>query len=149
MNIAWSSFTPWSALGGGLLIGVAATLLVLVNGRIAGVSGIVDGLIQSQGRSGWQIAFVGGLLAAPWLLHGFLPGAGNPSAVWSMQAWPLLLLAGFLVGFGARLANGCTSGHGVCGLARLSIRSLWAVLMFLGTGFATVFFVRHVLGGGS
>jgi hypothetical protein len=148
MNIAWSSFTPWSALGGGLLIGMAATLLILINGRIAGVSGIVNGLIQSQSRSGWQIAFVVGLLAAPWLLHGFLPGVGNPSAIWSMQAWPLLLLAGFLVGFGARLANGCTSGHGVCGLARLSIRSLWAVLTFLGAGFTTVFFVRHILGGG-
>ena len=149
MTIAWSSFTPWQALGGGLLIGVASALLILVNGRIAGVSGIVSGLIQPHGWNGWQIAFVGGLLASPWLLHGFLPGVGNPSALWSTPAWPLLLLAGFLVGFGARLANGCTSGHGVCGLARLSMPSLWAVLMFLGAGFATVFFVRHVLGGGS
>lgn len=148
MTIAWSSFTPWQALGGGLLIGIASALLMLVNGRIAGVSGIVNGLIQPQGRSGWQIAFVAGLLAAPWLLHGFLPGVGNPSVIGLMPAWPLLLLAGFLVGFGARLANGCTSGHGVCGLARLSMPSLWAVLTFMGAGFATVFLLRHVVGRG-
>ncbi|GAB7542422.1 YeeE/YedE family protein [Cupriavidus sp. 8B] len=143
MTIDWTHFTPWSALGGGLLIGVAAAALVLFNGRIAGISGIVGGLLRPRrAETGWRIAFVLGLLAAPllWRLFGTLPesrvdaGAG------------LLVVAGLLVGLGTRYGAGCTSGHGVCGLSRLSPRSLAATAAFMAAGFATVFVARHLLG---
>ncbi|MFJ1251996.1 YeeE/YedE family protein [Cupriavidus sp. CuC1] len=143
MTIDWTHFTPWSALGGGLLIGLAAAALVLFNGRIAGISGIVGGLLQPRrAETGWRIAFVLGLLAAPllWRLFGTLPesrvdaGAG------------LLVVAGLLVGLGTRYGAGCTSGHGVCGLSRLSPRSLAATAAFMAAGFATVFVARHLLG---
>lgn len=139
-------FTPWSALLGGLLIGLAASLLAVFNGRIAGISGIAGRLFQ-RGSSGhsWRIAFLVGLLAAPWLLHaldfGSLLAIRAPSV-----SGPVLILAGLLVGIGTRLANGCTSGHGVCGLARLSPRSLVAVLVFMTTGFVTVWLLRHAGG---
>ncbi|WP_293763558.1 YeeE/YedE family protein [uncultured Aquitalea sp.] len=143
MQIAWNSFTPYASLAGGVLIGLAAAWLVLLNGRIAGISGIVGGLLDRQSGWPWRLAFTGGLLLAPlaWLF------AVGPWPVVRIEASPLLLIvAGLLVGAGTRLASGCTSGHGVCGLSRLSPRSLVATLSFMGAGFATVFLIRHVLG---
>nr|WP_312986743.1 YeeE/YedE family protein [Comamonas koreensis] len=142
MSLDLSAFTPLAALAGGALIGLAAVLLVLFNGRIAGISGIVAALLPPRPQPGaWRLAFVAGLLAAPWLYQLFapLPAASSPAA------WPLLVLAGLLVGIGTRLGSGCTSGHGVCGLSRLSLRSLVATLCFMVSGFATVFVLRHVL----
>ncbi|WP_148715193.1 YeeE/YedE family protein [Chitinolyticbacter meiyuanensis] len=142
MMLDWQHFTPWSALAGGVLIGLAAGMLALLAGRIAGVSGIVGALLQQDGaRSGWRWAFVAGLLAAP---LGWLAFQAAPTI--QLQASPFwMVIAGLLVGIGTRYANGCTSGHGVCGLSRLSVRSLVAVLVFMGTGFATVFVLRHLL----
>ena len=146
MTILWNSFTPWSSLAGGMLIGLAAALLIVLLGRIAGISGIVGALLQrsswaSVANWGWRAAFVIGMVAAPlvWQLIAPLPPMEMPSN-------PLVIvLAGQLVGFGTRLGSGCTSGHGVCGLSRLSLRSLAATLTFIGAGAATVFVVRHVL----
>ncbi|MEE4209331.1 MAG: YeeE/YedE family protein [Parvularcula sp.] len=142
--IAPTAFTPLSALLGGGMIGLAAVLLMLRHGRIAGISGIVSGaLLPPDGERGWRASFVLGLLA-PGILLSLLGAA--PEAVFT--AGPLLLvLAGLLVGFGTRLGSGCTSGHGVCGLARLSRRSLVAVLVFMAAGFVTVTLLRHGLGG--
>lgn len=142
MTIDWVHFTPLTAFGGGLLVGTAAALFVLFNGRIAGVSGILGGLMRpAAGDAGWRIAFVLGMLAAPVLyrLLATLP------AVRIEAAWPLLVLSGLLVGTGTRYGAGCTSGHGVCGLSRLSLRSLVATLAFMGAGFATVYVTRHLL----
>ena len=149
MNIAWSAFTPGSALAGGALIGLAASVLWLVNGRVAGISGILGGLLRRPGDRGWRIAFVAGLLAAPVVLGWLAPGIGEfaPAAQGGAEVIRLFV-AGLLVGVGTRLANGCTSGHGVCGLARLSPRSLAAVGVFMGTAFAVVFIARHLIGGG-
>jgi hypothetical protein len=135
-------FTPVSALLGGALIGLAATLLLWSLGRIAGVSGILNGVLEQPLGRGWRIAFLAGLVAAAgtWFaISGARPRADFPL--------PWLVAGGLLVGFGTRLGSGCTSGHGICGLARLSPRSLVAVLVFMGTGFATVFVLRHVPGG--
>lgn len=143
MTIDWNAFTPLSALAGGALIGLATALLLLLNGRIAGISGIVGGLFErSAGETGWRLAFAIGLLVGPtlWILFGALP----PIRI--EAGYPLLLAAGLLVGLGTRYASGCTSGHGVCGLSRLSPRSLAATLGFMGGGFATVYVVRHLLG---
>ena len=140
MNIAWHSFTPWSALLGGLLIGLAAALFVLFNGRIAGISGILGGLLRpKRGDISWRLAFVGGLVLAPVLWALFQP----PAALQIDADVPLLLVAGLLVGVGTRYGAGCTSGHGVCGLSRLSPRSVVATLLFMGAGFATVWYLRH------
>lgn len=146
MSIYWEAFTPWSALAGGVLIGLAAALMVVLLGRIAGISGIVGNLLQtatwgSVRQWGWRVAFVLGMVAAPILWQWFapLPAMEMPSNPW------VIGLAGLLVGFGTRLGSGCTSGHGVCGLSRLSLRSLAATLMFMATGVLTVFVVRHVL----
>nr|MBL8455021.1 YeeE/YedE family protein [Zoogloeaceae bacterium] len=147
MNIDWTAFTPWHALGGGALIGLAAAILIVANGQIAGISGILAAIVQRTGGNGWRLAFVAGLLAAPLVLKTLAPALAVTTPYWSANAWPLLALAGFLVGFGTRLANGCTSGHGVCGLARLSLRSLWAVLAFMGSAMAVTYLVRHVIGG--
>lgn len=148
MSIAWELFTPGASLAGGVLIGVAAAILVVGLGRIAGISGIVGNLLQaSTWRSpqqwAWRLAFVVGMLAAPllWQLFAPLPQVNMPSNPW------LIIAAGLLVGFGTRLGSGCTSGHGVCGLSRLSLRSLAATLTFMLTGVITVFVVRHVVGG--
>lgn len=146
MSIDWTSFTPWQALSGGVLIGLASAILVLWNGRIAGISGILGGLLsRGEGDSTWRFAFILGLLMAPWLWaamhHGNLPH-GNLAPV-SPWEWAQLAVGGLLVGFGTRLANGCTSGHGVCGLARFSPRSLIAVLIFMGAGVVTVFMTNH------
>ncbi len=149
MSIDWTTFTPWQALFGGVLIGLASVVLVLWNGRIAGISGILGGLlVRGESDSAWRFAFVIGLSAAPWLWaavhHGNLPQSSfSPSSPWE---WWQLVVGGLLVGFGTRLANGCTSGHGVCGLARFSLRSLIAVLIFISAGVATVFMTRHIAG---
>ncbi|MBF7730047.1 YeeE/YedE family protein [Pseudomonas sp. N040] len=143
MTIDWAHFTPWTALAGGALIGLAAALFVVLNGRVAGISGVLGGLLVRGGDpTGERLLFVLGLLLAPlvWQLFSSLP------AIEFSVGWPGLLLAGLLVGVGTRLGSGCTSGHGVCGLARLSGRSLVATLCFMASGFATVFIVRHLLG---
>ena len=143
MNIDWVHFTPWASLAGGILIGLATALLLLANGRVAGISGILGGLLRpSRGDIAWRVTFILGLFVAPlvWLTMGAMPPA-------QIDHSPALLAAGgLLVGIGTRFGNGCTSGHGVCGIARLSPRSLLATACFLAAGFVTVFIVRHVLG---
>ena len=137
-----ASFDPLSALLGGALIGLASVLLMLLTGRIAGVSGIAAGLIH--GDRGWRLAFLAGLIAAPLLaaLVGFrMPMPAMP------DSWLLIAGAGLLVGFGARLGGGCTSGHGVCGISRFSARSLAATAIFMATAVAVVTLMRHGLGG--
>jgi uncharacterized membrane protein YedE/YeeE len=143
MTLDLNAFTPWSALAGGVLIGVAAAMFVLLNGRIAGISGVLGGLLTpSRGDIAWRAAFVLGIVAAPW-------------AYALVTAWPqpqidagqgALVVAGLLVGIGTRYGSGCTSGHGVCGLSRLSPRSLAATAAFMGAGFATVYVIRHLSG---
>jgi len=143
IDVAWSDFTPWSALAGGLLIGLAAALFLLLNGRIAGISGILGGLlVPSAGDRLWRVAFLAGLIGAPavWLTIAELP----PITI--NADYPALIAAGLLVGVGTRYGSGCTSGHGVCGLSRLSPRSLVATLSFMAAGFVTVYIVRHLLG---
>lgn len=137
-------FTPYSSAAGGALIGTAAALLWYGAGRIMGVSGIVGGLTTARGSDiGWRLSFLAGLLAAPLLLWA-VAGIDRPP---SLQASPMLLItAGLLVGYGTRLGSGCTSGHGVCGLARLSPRSLIATVLFMASGAAVVFVARHLLG---
>jgi uncharacterized membrane protein YedE/YeeE len=143
MTIDWTAFTPWSALAGGILIGIAAAMFVFLNGRVAGISGILGGLLNpAKGDVGWRLAFVGGLVAAPLLYALF---AGRP-AIRIDAGFGVLVAAGLLVGIGTRYGSGCTSGHGVCGLSRLSPRSLVATLTFMAAGFATVYVIRHVLG---
>ncbi len=135
-----TEFTPWSALAGGALIGLAATVLLASLGRIAGISGLFNGALEQRGDRAWRIAFLLGLVGAAgaWFaLSGAAPRSGFPL--------PWLLAGGLLVGFGTRLGNGCTSGHGICGLARLSPRSAVAVAVFMAAGFATVFVLRHAL----
>ena len=141
MAIDWNAFTPTSSLAGGVLIGTAAAMLVLLNGRIAGISGIVGGLLKPvPGEVAWRAAFVIGLIAAP-LVYRLVSAAPQLRIDASYAA---LVLAGLLVGIGTRMGSGCTSGHGVCGLARLSPRSLVATMVFMGAGFATVFVARHL-----
>ena len=141
MTIDWNFFTPWSALAGGALIGVASAMFVLLNGRIAGISGILGGLFKpAQGDIAWRVAFIGGLVGAP-LVYGLVMGAPELRIDASFGA---VMAAGLLVGVGTRYGSGCTSGHGVCGLSRLSPRSLVATLCFMAAGFATVFVLRHL-----
>jgi uncharacterized membrane protein YedE/YeeE len=143
MNIDWNAFTPAASLAGGALIGLAAALFVLLNGRIAGISGVLGGLLRpTRGDVAWRVAFVLGLVGAP-LAYALFTVVPLPRID---AGWPALVLAGLLVGVGTRYGAGCTSGHGVCGLSRLSPRSLAATLAFMGAGFATVFLLRHVLG---
>jgi uncharacterized membrane protein YedE/YeeE len=143
MQIDWTAFTPGPALFGGILLGIAAALYVHFHGRILGISGIVGGLFRFQQNDAfWRICFVLGLLTAPFWA-GFLFGL---YPLQDIQAeWGALILAGLLVGFGAHYGSGCTSGHGICGLSRLSPRSLVATASFMGAGFLTVFLIRHVL----
>jgi uncharacterized membrane protein YedE/YeeE len=144
MMIDWNNFTPWTALIGGALIGISAALFILLNGRIAGITGIIGGLFKpAKGDTAWRMAFTLGLIIAPilWMLFGKLP------EITINADYDLLVVAGLIVGFGARLGSGCTSGHGVCGISRLSPRSIVATLAFMGTGFLTVFVARHLLGG--
>ena len=143
MTIDWAHFTPWSALAGGILFGLATAIFVLANGRVAGISGLLGSVLNPKAPGRLDSAlFIAGILGAPllWQLSQALPAM-------DMQTGTLgLIAAGLLVGFGARLGAGCTSGHGVCGLSRLSPRSLVATLCFMGSGFATVFVARHLLG---
>ena len=142
MTIDWAAFSPWSALAGGALIGLAATILALANGRIAGVSGIIAGLLRRPGAEApWRLAFLAGLVAAPLLYTTYAP---VPEMIVE-AGYPMLAAAGLAVGIGTRYGAGCTSGHGVCGLSRLSPRSLAATVAFMAAGFATVFVVRHLL----
>lgn len=141
MLINWSQFTPWSALTGGAVIGMAVAILVLFNGRIAGISGIAGGVLKMQKNNiGWRIAFISGLVAAPlvWQLFLSLP------AIRIDGGYAMMAMAGLVVGIGTRYGSGCTSGHGICGLSRLSPRSIIATLSFMGTGFVTVYVIRHV-----
>ena len=141
MSIDWNVFTPWASLVGGALIGVAAAMLVLLNGRIAGISGIIGGLLKpAKGDVLWRAAFVLGLVAAPlaYVLFSVLP------ILQIDDGFGALATAGLLVGVGIRYAGGCTSGHGVCGLSRTSPRSLVATAAFMSFGFVTVFLIRHL-----
>lgn len=140
MTIDWNVFTPGASLAGGVLIGLAAALFVIFNGRIAGISGIIGGLIKPQrGDISWRAAFVGGLIIAPFLYALFfkLPDVQIEADT------PTLIIAGLIVGLGTRYGSGCTSGHGVCGISRLSPRSVVATLVFMAAGFLTVYLVRH------
>lgn len=144
MTINWTDFTPWSALAGGALIGLAAALFFVLNGRIAGISGILGGLLSRQrGDVLWRVLFIAGVVAAPvvWGLFAELP----PMKI--DASYPMLIIAGLIVGISTRYGSGCTSGHGVCGIARLSPRSLVATLAFMASGFATVYLLRHVISG--
>ena len=142
MSIDWTHFTPWTSLAGGMLIGVAAAMLVLLSGRVAGISGIVGGLIAARrGDLAWRFAFIGGLLVAPLAIL----LAGKQMTLHIEASVATLAIAGLLVGLGTRYGSGCTSGHGVCGLSRLSPRSLVATAAFMGAGILTVFVTRHIL----
>jgi len=142
MQIDWNHFTPWAALAGGIVLGLAAAAFVLLHGRILGISGILGGLLHPRSKDvAWRVAFVLGMLAAP-LLYRLAVGA---SEVRIDAGWGMVVLAGLLVGVGTRFGSGCTSGHGVCGLSRLSPRSLVATLAFMGAGFVTVYLIRHAL----
>ena len=142
MTIDWNNFTPWTSLAGGLMIGLASALLLLFNGRIAGISGIVGGLLRPmRGDVIWRITFVVGIASAPLLVNAVKPLPDTEIAA----GYPILIMAGLLVGIGTRYGSGCTSGHGVCGLSRRSPRSLVATVAFMFAGFATVFVARHLL----
>ena len=145
MQIDWISFTPVPSLLGGMILGVAAALYVFLHGRILGISGIVSGLLHPQaGDSAWRLSLVLGLLSAPFLALLFF---GIYPVIEIDSDWLAIGIAGLLVGFGAQYGSGCTSGHGICGLSRLSPRSLVATLAFMSAGFITVFVLRHVIGG--
>lgn len=142
MSIDWNSFAPWSALIGGVLIGIAASMFALFNGRIAGISRIIGGLMRpAKGEIAWRVTFVLGLAGAP-LVYQFFSALPERQIDANFGA---LVIAGLLVGVGTRYGSGCTSGHGICGLSRLSPRSFVATLAFMSAGFATVFVVRHLL----
>lgn len=141
MQIDWNNFTPWMSLAGGILVGLASAAFLLLNGRIAGISGLLGGLLRAPaGERGWRMAFLGGLVAAPlvYALAAPLPGVEVDAG------FPSLVLAGLLVGLGTRYGSGCTSGHGICGIARRSPRSYLATAAFLAAGFLTVYLLRHV-----
>lgn len=143
----FDTFTPVSALAGGALIGLAASGMLLFNGRIAGISGILGGALSlPSGDLGWRLAFLAGLIGT-----GVVLGFAWPVAFQNTLETPVpvVIAAGLLVGFGTRMGNGCTSGHGICGLTRLSVRSLVAVLSFMGTGFLTATAMYHLLGVGA
>ena len=142
MQINWTEFTPVLSLAGGMLIGAAALLLMMANGRVMGVSGILGGLLGSSDTKGWRLAFLVGAVAAPLLLV--------QTGVFEINVQPvasgiLLYGAAFLVGLGTAVGSGCTSGHGICGLSRLSLRSVAAVCTFMVTAMITVFVLRHVM----
>lgn len=141
MTIDWTAFTPGPALAGGALIGLAAALLWLLNGRIAGISGVLGGLLKPvKGDIAWRLAFVLGIMAAP-LVFALVATPATPQIE---ASFPVLIVAGLLVGVGTRYGSGCTSGHGVCGVSRLSPRSLVATACFMAAGFVTVWLMRHV-----
>ena len=143
MNIDWLHFTPWTSLSGGILLGIASAMFVLLSGRILGISGILGGLLAPRmGDIGWRLAFLLGMGAAPLVFAAVMPAELLP-AVRIDASEPVIALAGVLVGLGTRYGSGCTRGHGVCGLSRLSPRSLVATLSFMAAGFATVYLLRH------
>jgi uncharacterized membrane protein YedE/YeeE len=145
MHIDWLHFTPWTSLLGGVLLGIAAGALFLNSGRILGITGILEGLLTPKSEdSPWRFAFLLGMFAAPLAAKLILPT--DLMHVPRIEAsWLMVAVAGLLVGFGTRWGAGCTSGHGICGLSRLSVRSLVATLSFMSTGFITVFVIRHLL----
>lgn len=137
------NFTPFSAFAGGTLIGISVTLLLLFNGRIGGISGIMNGLLFApKNDHTWRLIFLIGLVLGAFIFQQLVPEFNGPR-----QNFPLMLLVlgGFLIGFGTRMSGGCTSGHGICGIANLSIRSLFATLTFMAAGFVTVYVIRHIL----
>lgn len=141
--IDWNNFTPWTSLAGGLMIGIATALFLVFNGRIAGISGIVGGLLTpARGDIAWRLAFVGGLVLSPLVFSTIAP----LPQVHIEASYSVLILAGLLVGIGTRYGSGCTSGHGVCGLSRRSPRSMVATVAFMFAGFVTVYLVRHLVG---
>ena len=145
MTIDWLHFTPGLSLVGGILLGLASAAFILVNGRILGISGILGGLLSPRvGDIGWRIAFLLGMAASPWVASLIFP-EGLMEAPRIEAGYAAIAIAGLLVGFGTRYGSGCTSGHGVCGLSRLSPRSLVSTLTFMGLGFATVYVVRHLI----
>lgn len=144
MNVDWLNFTPWSSLAGGALIGLAASLFVVANGRVAGISGLIGSLLQRGSEGGSEKAlFLLGLLISPLLWGSF----SSLPKIEFQSGWFGLIVAGVLVGIGTRYGSGCTSGHGVCGISRLSPRSMVATACFMFSGFVTVFVLRHLLGG--
>ena len=144
MNIDWAHFTPFASLAGGIILGIASAIFILVNGRILGISGILGGLLPPKvGDTTWRVAFMLGLFAAPSVFHAVVP-AEYITAPRIDATDVMVVAAGLLVGIGTRYASGCTSGHGVCGLSRLSPRSLVATLSFMGAGFAMVYVMRHL-----
>ncbi|CAM8656599.1 COG2391 Predicted transporter component [Oxalobacteraceae bacterium] len=144
MNLDWAHFTPWSALTGGIVLGIASALFILINGRILGISGILGGLLPPKlGDASWRVAFLLGMFAAPTVFHAVVPAEYITAPRIEATEW-MIVAAGLLVGIGTRYASGCTSGHGVCGLSRLSPRSLVATASFMSAGFATVYVVRHL-----
>ncbi|MEY4017949.1 MAG: hypothetical protein RLZZ189_1747 [Pseudomonadota bacterium] len=145
MTIDWLHFTPGLSLVGGILLGLASAAFILINGRILGISGILGGLLSPRvGDIGWRIAFLLGMAASPWVASLIFP-EGLMEAPRIEAGYAAIAIAGLLVGFGTRYGSGCTSGHGVCGLSRLSPRSLVSTLTFMGLGFATVYVVRHLI----
>ena len=145
MSIDWTNFTPWASLSGGIILGLASAIFILVNGRILGISGILGGLFPPKvGDTTWRIAFMLGLFAAPAVFHAVVPVQYITAPRIEASDF-LVVAAGLLVGIGTRYASGCTSGHGVCGLSRLSPRSLVATASFMGAGFITVYVMRHVI----
>ena len=145
MQIDWLAFTPIPSLLGGMILGVAAALYVILHGRILGISGIVSGLLHpKESDTAWRLSLVLGLITAPFLAALFF---GIFPIIEIDSSWTAIVIAGLLVGFGAQYGSGCTSGHGICGLSRLSPRSLLATLAFMGAGFITVFVIRHLIGG--
>jgi uncharacterized membrane protein YedE/YeeE len=145
MTIDWTAFTPWASLGGGLLLGLASALFILLNGRILGISGILGGLlVPRMGDIGWRLAFLLGMGAAPLVFMALMP-AGLVQAPRIDAGYGAIAVAGLLVGFGTRYGSGCTSGHGVCGLSRMSPRSMVATVTFMAAGFVMVYVVRHAI----
>jgi uncharacterized membrane protein YedE/YeeE len=145
MNIDWAHFTPFASLTGGIILGLASAIFILVNGRILGISGILGGLLPPKlGDTSWRVAFLLGMLAAPTVFHAVVPAQYITAPRIDATEW-MVIAAGLLVGIGTRYASGCTSGHGVCGLSRLSPRSLVATLSFMGAGFVMVYVLRHIL----
>ena len=141
-----TEFTPYSALAGGALIGLAAVLMMALNGRISGVSGMFHNAVRTSDVRGWRLMFLLGLILGGWLYAALFPGD-----ITAREGFPvsLLVFGGFVVGFGTQLGSGCTSGHGVCGISRMSTRSIAATGMFMLTGFISAFALRHLLGVGA
>jgi len=145
MNIDWTHFTPWASLTGGVILGLASAIFILINGRVLGISGILGGLMPPKvGDTSWRIAFMLGLFAAPTVFHAVV-STQFITAPRIDATDMMVVIAGLLVGIGTRYASGCTSGHGVCGLSRLSPRSLLATASFMSAGFVMVYVLRHVL----